>query len=208
MNDALTDELHTLATTARQRLVEGTAQLRDAYQGRPQTSILLKGRARLVDHELVRLWTACAMPASAALVAVGGYGRGELFPASDVDLRTDPELFTRMLRNLVDNALNYAPSTPERPGVVTVRISHDRFSHALVLQVEDNGPGVPAGERQRIFEPFYRALGTNVDGSGLGLPIVREIAERHHAVVELSAGQAGVGTRIRIRFSPAERPAG
>ena len=86
MNDALTDELHTLATTARQRLVEGTAQLRDAYQGRPQTSILLKGRARLVDHELVRLWTACAMPASAALVAVGGYGRGELFPASDVDL--------------------------------------------------------------------------------------------------------------------------
>ncbi|HMZ29182.1 MAG TPA: [protein-PII] uridylyltransferase [Thauera aminoaromatica] len=86
MNDALTDELHTLATTARQRLVEGTAQLRDAYQGRPQTSILLKGRARLVDHELVRLWTASAMPASAALVAVGGYGRGELFPASDVDL--------------------------------------------------------------------------------------------------------------------------
>ena len=86
MNDALTDELQTLAATARQRLGEGTAQLREAYHARPQTSTLLKGRARLVDQELVRLWTACAMPATAALVAVGGYGRGELFPASDVDL--------------------------------------------------------------------------------------------------------------------------
>ncbi|HRN77006.1 sensor histidine kinase N-terminal domain-containing protein [Ottowia sp.] len=118
-------------------------------------------------------------------------------------VRGNPTLLQEMIRNLVDNALNYAPSTPDRPGVVTVRISHDRFSHALVLQVEDNGPGVPAGEQQRIFEPFYRALGTNVDGSGLGLPIVREIAEQHGAVVELTDAQPGQqppGACFTVRF--------
>jgi two-component system sensor histidine kinase TctE len=72
-----------------------------------------------------------------------------------------------------------------------------------VLQVEDTGPGIPPGERELVFQPFYRALGTNVDGSGLGLPIVLEIARQHRARIELEdarPGQAPPGTRVTVRF--------
>ena len=54
-----------------------------------------------------------------------------------------------------------------------------------MLQVEDTGPGIPPAEREQVFQPFYRALGTDVDGSGLGLAIVREIAAQHGAQIEL-----------------------
>jgi [protein-PII] uridylyltransferase len=60
--------------------------MRAAYEARPATSTVLKGRAKLVDETIAELWAACGMPADAALIAVGGYGRGELFPCSDVDL--------------------------------------------------------------------------------------------------------------------------
>ena len=72
------------------------------------------------------------------------------------------------------------------------------------MQVEDNGPGIAAAERELVFEPFYRALGTNVDGSGLGLPIVREIAQRHGATVSVDAahpGQNPPGACFTVRFS-------
>ena len=112
-------------------------------------------------------------------------------------------LLKEMIRNLVDNAMNYTPTTPERPGVVTVRVLSDPFSQALAVQVEDNGPGVPAAERGRIFEPFYRALGTNVDGSGLGLPIVQEIAQQHGAQVSVDDAHPGhqpPGASFTVRF--------
>ncbi|MFV0679921.1 sensor histidine kinase N-terminal domain-containing protein [Ottowia sp.] len=115
----------------------------------------------------------------------------------------NPTLLTEMIRNLVDNALNYTPSTPERTGVVTVRILHDPFSHAITLQVEDNGLGVSEAERARIFEPFYRTLDTHVDGSGLGLPIVQEIAQQHGAQVSVDDAQPGQtppGACFTVRF--------
>ncbi len=86
MNDALALPVQPLVAAARARLTSGAAALRAAYEAHPLTSTLLRGRARLVDDECVGLWRACGMPARAALLAVGGYGRGELFPASDVDL--------------------------------------------------------------------------------------------------------------------------
>ncbi|MCL1960868.1 MAG: sensor histidine kinase N-terminal domain-containing protein [Desulfovibrionaceae bacterium] len=115
----------------------------------------------------------------------------------------NPTLLKEMIRNLVDNALFYTPSTPGQPGVVTVRVRCDPFSRALAVQVEDNGPGIPAPERERIFEPFYRVLGTNVDGSGLGLPLVREIAHRHGAQVSVDdarPGQHPPGALFTVRF--------
>jgi two-component system sensor histidine kinase TctE len=72
-----------------------------------------------------------------------------------------------------------------------------------VLQVEDSGPGVPLAERELVFQPFYRALGTEADGSGLGLPIVLEIAQQHNATVDLDEtrpGQAAPGARFTVRF--------
>ena len=122
----------------------------------------------------------------------------------DVQVHGNPVLLKEMVRNLVDNAIHYTPSTPERPGVITVRTLVDPYSHALVIQVEDNGPGIAPAERDRVFEPFYRALGTNVDGSGLGLPIVLEIAQQHGASVSIEAahpGQTPPGACFTVRFS-------
>jgi [protein-PII] uridylyltransferase len=86
MNDATTEELQRVIAAARNRLSTESATLRAAYEAQPRTTALLEGRAKLVDRTIATLWSACEMPAHAALVAVGGYGRGELFPHSDVDL--------------------------------------------------------------------------------------------------------------------------
>ncbi|MDD2918730.1 sensor histidine kinase [Rhodoferax sp.] len=113
-------------------------------------------------------------------------------------------LLKEMVRNLVDNAINYTPSSLDKPGVITVRVLTDPFGHILVLQVEDSGPGVPEAERELIFQPFYRALGTEADGSGLGLPIVLEIAQQHNASVSLEEthpGQTPAGARFVVRFN-------
>ena len=112
-------------------------------------------------------------------------------------------LLQELVRNLVDNAINYTPSSSAQPGLVTVRVLPDPFGRVVVLQVEDTGPGVPEAERDLVFQPFYRALGTEADGSGLGLPIVLEIARQHGAQVALedvSPGQPMPGARFTVRF--------
>jgi two-component system sensor histidine kinase TctE len=116
----------------------------------------------------------------------------------------EPLLVRELIRNLVDNAVQYTPGG----GTVTVRVLADPFGQVAVLQVEDNGPGIPEAERDLVFQPFYRALGTEVDGSGLGLAIVREIAERHGGSVVIESAQARVvapGTRFTVRLPVAER---
>lgn len=117
-------------------------------------------------------------------------------------LMGNPTLLRELVRNLVDNAINYTPSG----GVVTARVLVDRFSGVQVLQVEDDGPGIPATERQLVLEPFYRTLGTNVDGSGLGLAIVQEIARQHHATLHMEEAYPqrtpGRGLRMTVRFKP------
>ncbi len=97
-------------------------------------------------------------------------------------LAGQPVLVRELIRNLVDNALQYTPAG----GTVTVRLLPDPRGDAMVLQVEDTGPGIPADERELVFQPFYRALGTDVDGSGLGLAIVKEIADKHGATVTIT----------------------
>ena len=128
-----------------------------------------------------------------------------------VQLSGNPTLLKELVRNLVDNAINYTPSTAEKPGVVTARVLADTFGQVLMLQVEDSGPGVPEAERELVFQPFYRALGSEADGSGLGLPIVMEIAAKHHAEVLLEdahPGQNPPGARFSVRFPADAQEAG
>ncbi len=118
-------------------------------------------------------------------------------------LAANPTLIKELIRNLVDNALNYTPSSPSHPGVITARVLTDPFGKTLMLQVEDSGPGVPQAERELIFQPFYRALGTEADGTGLGLPIVMEIAHQHNATVSLEdthPERLPPGARFSVRF--------
>lgn len=110
-------------------------------------------------------------------------------------------LLKELVRNLLDNAISYTPAK----GRVTARLLTDRFSGVIVLLVEDTGPGIPEAERELVFQPFYRALGTNVDGTGLGLAIVQEIAQQHGATISIDdaerPGHAGMpGTRVTVRF--------
>lgn len=99
-----------------------------------------------------------------------------------------------LIRNLVDNAIRYCP--PE--GHVVVHIQH--FHSTLILEVCDDGPGIPAEVRSRVFERFYRVLGNKSPGSGLGLAIVQEIAHLHQAQIVLTSPKHGTGLIVRIIF--------
>jgi two-component system, OmpR family, sensor histidine kinase TctE len=130
--------------------------------------------------------------------------------SAGVSLLGNATLLKEMVRNLVDNAINYTPSNASRPGIITARVLVDPFSKVLVIQVEDSGPGIAASERELVFQPFYRALGTEADGSGLGLPIVMEIARQHHAVVTVEdsrPGQTPPGACFTVRFAAREHQA-
>jgi two-component system, OmpR family, sensor histidine kinase TctE len=112
-------------------------------------------------------------------------------------------LLREMLANLLDNAINYAGHGAR----VTIRTGASPVAPGCaMLEVEDNGPGIPAAERERAFERFQRgnAGGT---GSGLGLSIVRDIAGHHGAVAELLDGPGGVGLKVRVTFFPVDTPA-
>ncbi|MBL8378666.1 MAG: sensor histidine kinase N-terminal domain-containing protein [Burkholderiales bacterium] len=111
-----------------------------------------------------------------------------------VHLQGVPLLLGEMLANLIDNAVKYTP----RGGSVTVRLRDG--ATGIRLEVEDTGCGIPEADRERVFERFYRVLGVEADGSGLGLPIVREIADLHRGVVWLEAGPGGKGTRAVVTF--------
>ena len=87
-----------------------------------------------------------------------------------------------------------------------MRVTEDPFGQVVVLQVEDSGPGIPAAEREQVFQPFSRSLGTGVDGSGLGLAIVREIAHQHGVEVELEDAnerhRTGLSDHAGAAFGP------
>jgi two-component system sensor histidine kinase TctE len=114
-------------------------------------------------------------------------------PMTPVMVYGDPLLLTEMMTNLIDNAIRYT----QQGGEVTVHLSE---TPAPLLVVEDNGPGIPVEERQRVFKRFYRVLGSGAEGSGLGLSIVREIALTHNCHIELEEPQAQRGTRVCITF--------
>lgn len=116
------------------------------------------------------------------------------FELEDAWTLGEPLLLRELVANLLDNALSY---TPER-GSVTVR-TWGRDDEA-VLEVEDNGPGIPESERERVFERFYRIPATGGEGCGLGLSIVLEIAERHNGKIELAEPKEGRGTVMRVVF--------
>lgn len=126
------------------------------------------------------------------------------FEADDepITVKGHPLLLAEVLNNLIDNALRYTPA----PGQVTVSIKRNLTQ--IILAVEDSGPGIAEENRERVFDRFYRVLGTRADGSGLGLAIVREIAQRHYATVRITdarptPGSSG-GTRIEIRLPIAD----
>ena len=72
--------------------------------------------------------------------------------------------------------------------------------HHIILKVIDDGPGIPEELRQRVFERFYRVLGSPSTGSGLGLGIVQRIVELHGAKIHLLTPEGGAGLEVKILF--------
>jgi two-component system, OmpR family, sensor histidine kinase TctE len=125
-----------------------------------------------------------------------------------IDVDGSQVLLRELLTNLVDNAIKYTPSG----GQVTValrRASWQREAQdgvqgsaidSAVLSVMDNGPGIAAEERAKVFQRFYRVLGSSAEGSGLGLAIVREVAELHGGEVSLHDNPLTNGLLVQVMF--------
>lgn len=99
-----------------------------------------------------------------------------------------------LIRNIVDNAIRYTPSH----GEVKVAIKHE--AGLVILSVTDSGTGIPPELRDRVFERFYRILGSKAPGSGLGLAIVSQIAKLHHAKITLNTPPNGIGLQFDVAF--------
>ena len=104
------------------------------------------------------------------------------------------DALTIMLRNLVDNALKYTP------GGGTVDVEVCAGAKGVMVCVEDSGPGIPAEERERVFDRFYRIAGSEAAGSGLGLAIIKAIAERHGGTLALAQSARLGGLRVVVEL--------
>jgi signal transduction histidine kinase len=106
-----------------------------------------------------------------------------------------------ILDNLIENAIEHGGSGS------TVTIAWSRAGDGAVLAVSDDGPGVPPGQQERVFERFHRAAGHDVPGTGLGLPIVRALAERWGGTATIrNRGHGGACAEVRLRAAPAGLP--
>lgn len=155
-------------------------------------------KTRRVDCDLARL--AREVVADAVPFALDRNVEIELDAPRPFELSGAPELLRILVRNLVDNAVRYSPSG----GVVNVSLAE------RTLTVLDQGPGVHPEERANLGRRFHRLLGSGQDGSGLGLSIVKRIAELHDASVafddgEASAGDNRSGLRVSVVFADQAR---
>jgi two-component system sensor histidine kinase QseC len=142
-----------------------------------------------------------------AALAPRAHERGvalELAAEGAAPVRGEAALLGILLRNLADNAVRHSP----RHGTVQVRVAPD--SAGVRLAVSDEGPGIPPAERARVLDRFYRLLGGDETGAGLGLSIAARIAALHGATLALDDAPGGRGLLITVRFpeTPPGAPAG
>jgi signal transduction histidine kinase len=116
------------------------------------------------------------------------------FPAHGTAVRVHPQLFAQMLDNLLDNAAKYS-----RPGM-PIRLGADRLNGTIAIRVEDAGPGIPADELPRLFQPFFRGAGAEAagtPGTGLGLAVAERIARASGGKLEVRS-EPGMGATFSI----------
>ena len=134
--------------------------------------------------------------AAIAPAALSQHVRLELTEGAEVEVRCNPVLLRILLRNLIDNAVRHT-----QPGTL-VWVSITNQQGLASLSVNDNGPGIPEAELARVSERFYRPIGTNASGSGLGLSIVNRIAEIHGASLRIAPQNEGKGLSVMVIFKP------
>src|ERR1700761_3120716 len=172
-----------------QRAIRLVEQLLSLARQEPRVDMV---RKRLRFDDLAREVVAEMIPlADARKIALGISASQPAYVLGDSDaLRT-------LVRNLVDNAVRYTPMA----GTVDVSVqdSDERgTSRGAGLRVVDTGPGIPPDERQRVFDRFYRPPGTSPPGSGLGMAIVKAIADAHGATITLDSDPGTHGLRVTV----------
>jgi two-component system sensor histidine kinase TctE len=182
---ATLQHLHTAADHAA-RLVGQLLTLARAEPGSHRSVMRQPVALMSLARDITREWVPRALTRSIDL------GFDDASAAATIS--ADSFLIHEMLNNLIDNAIQYTPAG----GRVTVRV-RQQDGHAM-LEVEDDGPGIPVEEREKVFERFYRMPGGAPEGCGLGLAIVREIVQGHQATVTVQSGAGGRGTCMTVTF--------
>jgi two-component system OmpR family sensor kinase len=183
---------------------DGTTALADLEAGVARASHVVEQLltlARVEPEALALRGTECdlagiardAIVARAALAADKSIDLG-LARATTTTVNGDPASLAILLSNLLDNALRYTP----RGGRIDVAVDDD--PSGATLSVADTGPGIPPEDRERVFDRFYRGADSDASGSGLGLSIVKRIADAHDAAITLDAPPQGSGLIVRVRF--------
>jgi len=184
-SDAERDEFIAGLSTSVDRATRLVDQLMTLEQLDPQggtgTALAAGDLARLLEEQGGDWQAECAKK-----------GLGLTLDVSAAPCRLHADSMRMLIRNLVDNAVRYTPA----PGVIVIRCGlRDGCSF---LEVADSGPGIPRAMEERVFERFFRLAGAHLPGSGLGLSIVRRIAERHGAQVKLGTGLHGTGLCVTV----------
>ena len=148
----------------------------------PRSPVRLDELAREIVAELVPL-------ADARQIDLG------VAAAQPATITADPDALRTLLRNLIDNAVRYTP------GGGRVDVTVESSGAEARVTVSDNGPGIPPQERSRVFDRFYRRAGTASPGSGLGLSIVKAIADAHGATLTLADGPSRRGLTVIVSFT-------
>jgi len=174
-----------------QRAIRLVEQLLSLARQEPRADVM---RRRLRFDELARDVVAEMVPlADARKIDLG------ISASQPAFVLGDSEALRTLVRNLVDNAVRYTPVG----GTVDVSVQDSDepgTSHGAVLRIVDTGPGIPADERQRVFDRFYRPPGTSPPGSGLGMAIVKAIADAHGAKIVLGSDANTHGLAVTVSF--------
>jgi len=113
--------------------------------------------------------------------------------APDLSIRGDKELLTQMVVNLIENALNHSPAG------ANIAIVLEKTDQNVKLAISDTGPGIPVNEREKVFKPFYRLeQSRSKPGNGLGLALVKAIADLHEAKINLHDNKPGLAVSVRF----------
>ena len=177
------EQVHS-ATIRTARLANQLLALARAEPGGTRSDVVAPVNLRTLVEDVADEWVHRAM---AREIDLG-------FELADAQVAGDALLLREALSNLIHNALEYSPHGAR----VTVRTG--TRNQRPFLEVEDDGPGIPPAERERVLERFYRVPGTAGTGSGLGLAIVREIAAAHGSALAIGAGEDGRGCKVGVTF--------
>lgn len=156
---------------------------------------LARGDATPAEHATVDLAATVADSVQAAVLRHPDVDVSSRLPSGPVPVRGWEPGLRMLVDNLVENGARHG-----RPDG-RVRVTVDALPDGVRLEVEDDGPGIAVADRERLFEPFVRAAGTDRPGSGLGLALVAQQARHHGAVVAIDVAELG-GARVSVRFPP------